>query len=312
MNADHASLNGRSLPWPKEVAEFLSRNLRPDLDRPGFNDMCSSAYQMGCAALVALGQAEATPWGAVPLAKPRFPDILPRWDDVCCVVIGLALQEGRLHFRLEKNDRPTLIANRRLISRAVDGPPPPPPNIAASAGLAAAHVEWDAAAVLEALGLLAEGRWTAAAELVFCRKLPGVCAMEVTSDPRFTNAVQDAVRTVPKDVREDIKRLVTITDTDVDAATKAHIAHNQEMHARFGRKALAAPVPTPERTRSSLERRRCNELNWVFFRRWRLPDGWLGPEDAGRALSIFHDRLAIAMRRRVMLSLHPEAAFSAV
>lgn len=51
---------------------------------------------------------------------------------------------------------------------------------------------------------------------------------------------------------------------------------------------------------------RAFELDWLFFRRWRLPDGWLEPDPPERALEIFHDPLAIAMRKGVVGRLWPE------
>ncbi|MEO1200690.1 MAG: hypothetical protein AAFX39_15940 [Pseudomonadota bacterium] len=45
----------------------------------------------------------------------------------------------------------------------------------------------------------------------------------------------------------------------------------------------------------------------LFFRRWRLDDGWLSPQAAEQALEIFHDPLAIAMRRAVVEGLYAEA-----
>ncbi|NJS40549.1 MAG: hypothetical protein HC783_17860 [Rhodobacteraceae bacterium] len=51
---------------------------------------------------------------------------------------------------------------------------------------------------------------------------------------------------------------------------------------------------------------RGNALDWIFFRHWRLGRGWLDETDAGRALHIFHDRLAITMRRAVVARLYPD------
>lgn len=48
-------------------------------------------------------------------------------------------------------------------------------------------------------------------------------------------------------------------------------------------------------------------LDMLFFRRWRLDDGWLSPQAAEQALEIFHDPLAIAMRRAVVEGLYAEA-----
>ncbi|UWQ74125.1 hypothetical protein [Leisingera sp. M658] len=51
--------------WGKEAAQFLAENLPKASDRPGWHDMASTAYQVGCMALVKLGFADATDWGAI-------------------------------------------------------------------------------------------------------------------------------------------------------------------------------------------------------------------------------------------------------
>ncbi|WP_139250903.1 hypothetical protein [Palleronia salina] len=55
----------------------------------------------------------------------------------------------------------------------------------------------------------------------------------------------------------------------------------------------------------SIEFSRRDALDWIFFRRWRMEDGWLSKEQAGRALEVFHDRLAISMRKIVISKLYP-------
>ncbi len=70
--------------WTGPVIRFIEDNL-PVLDPDGmeWDHMFTTAYQFGCDALIALGQAEVTGRGARPLARPRLPDIPPRWDDIC-------------------------------------------------------------------------------------------------------------------------------------------------------------------------------------------------------------------------------------
>ena len=72
------------------------------------------------------------------------------------------------------------------------------------------------------------------------------------------------------------------------------------------------PIPDDAQARRSVESGRRNALDWLFFRRWRLSDGWLSPARGPVALEIFHDPLAIAMRRAVMRRLHPEAPFASL
>ena len=86
--------------WTTEVIGFLSRNVPVFDGGRGWASQALSAYQMGCLALVALGQADDTDWGASPRKDPRVPDVLPRWDDVCVAVLKLAAQQGQLAYRL--------------------------------------------------------------------------------------------------------------------------------------------------------------------------------------------------------------------
>lgn len=51
---------------------------------------------------------------------------------------------------------------------------------------------------------------------------------------------------------------------------------------------------------------RIHDLDWLFFSNWRLSDGWLSPLERKRAMEIFHDSLAIRMRRAVVKRLYPD------
>jgi len=51
---------------------------------------------MSCEALEALGYATETARGALLHPTPVLPDMLPRWDDVACIVLSVAVQSGRL------------------------------------------------------------------------------------------------------------------------------------------------------------------------------------------------------------------------
>lgn len=81
--------------WTSPVIRFIRDSL-PVLDPRGeeWDHMCATAYQFGCEVLIALGQAEETGRGARPLARPRLPEVLPRWDDICVTVLSLASQRG--------------------------------------------------------------------------------------------------------------------------------------------------------------------------------------------------------------------------
>ena len=296
--------------WTTEVVDFLSNNLPDAFDRDGWEHMFSSAYQMGCEALAALGQAEETEWGAVPLETPRLPSVLPRWDDISVAVLGLAEQQYKLAYRLPDG---SVLPRQAAPGWTIAGPvrSPPPPNIAAIDGLGPAHAAPDVLSALQALGLIAEGRWTTPAETVLWRIRPRAWGLDFTSDPRFTGAVEQAVSTMPNDVRAEMDRIVTISEIEVSEAVVRGAAANTEKRAKHGPNAVFSDPETPEQARLSLEFWRRNDLNWLFFRRWRLPDGWLTPKEAERALEIFHDLLAIEMRRAVAARLYTDLPFLA-
>ena len=85
--------------WLREVIAFTETQLPPAFDRDGWQHSFISAYQMGCELLAALGRAEETDWGAIPRPSPRLPETLPRWDDSCAVIRGLAEQSDLLSCR---------------------------------------------------------------------------------------------------------------------------------------------------------------------------------------------------------------------
>lgn len=291
--------------WTNGAISFLSRQLPTDDNGASFNHMFSSAYQMGCMALVALGQADETVRGAIPRQTPTLPDVLPRWDDICVAVVALANQRHRLSFRLPDGSVPHPNGVGFAFIR-LNAPPPPAPTIAAAHGLGPAHAAQDVLAVLQSLGLIADGCWTKVAEPLLWRESPSEWQLEITHDPRFLNAVEIAIATVPDDIRNHIAQLVTITDADVTAAVTQSATTYEENRAKFGPKARLSAPRNAELAHESLARSRPHQIDWLFFRRWRLADGWLTNQQATRALEIFHDRLAITMRRAVIARLHPD------
>ena len=173
----------------------------------------------------------------------------------------------------------------------------------------------DLVPALEALGLVARGRWTVEAECVLWRCLPKPLGLDVVADPRFLAAVDRVVHALPGDIRAEIARLATITEPDIGAARESLEERAAELKASRAEQAArpgagkVAPIPpralTPQALRGTVKALRSHQLNWIFFRRWRFPDGWLSEAEAARALNIFHDPLAIAMRQAVMARLHP-------
>ena len=107
-------------------------------------------------------------------------------------------------------------------------------------------------------------------------------------------------------------RFAEISEAEVAAYVARSTAHYEEQLAKYkGTKARISSPKTPEEARRGLEFRRRFDLDWLFFCRWRLPDGWLSPKEAERALKIFHDPLAIEIRRAVAARLYPDLPFLA-
>ncbi|MGC3936383.1 hypothetical protein ACOTTU_01105 [Roseobacter sp. EG26] len=291
--------------WREDVAHFLAETLPEASDRPGWNDKASTAYQIGCMALVKLGFANATDWGAVPKDVPELPKIMPRWDDVCISVLWLANQQNTLSFRLPDGSLPPTRIGNGIVIAMKDPPPPPVPNIAARFGLGCALCETDVLQLLQQLDLVSNGTWTQQAEFILWRTSPKNWSLEFLRDERFLDAVQKAAATIPDDIAAEITKLTEISEEHIDELIAWHEEKLAEGREKYGRKARLGEVPTRERAKSSLEFSRRNELDWVFFRRWRIDDGWLSTKNAEAALDIFHDRLAISIRRSVMKDLHP-------
>lgn len=300
--------NGLADDWTTDVITFLSQNI-PGSDDVGWEHMSSSAFEMGCEALVALGQAEETDRGAIPRKDPRLPNVLPRWDDISIAVVKLAVQQNLLEYRLPDGSVPP---PRRGWTVVVKGAPPPPaPNISVVPGMGPAYAKPDALSVLRVLGLIAEGRWTASAECLFWREAPGEWGIDFKSDPRFAHAVDRAVDVIPNDIRTKLDALVTISEADIAAMLALYADSYEKASAKRGPNSVIRSVNTNEQALKQLEFRRRLDLDWLFFHRWRLAEGWLTPAEAKRALPIFNDNLAIGMRRAVIARCYPEFPFLA-
>lgn len=291
--------------WRNDVAHFLAGTLPKATDRPGWNDMASTAYQIGCMALVKLGFADATDWGAVPKEVPELPATMPRWDDICISVLWLANQQNKLSFRLPNGSLPpTRIGNGFFIAMK-DPPPPPVPNIAARFGLGCALCEAEILPLLQQLGLVSNGGWTQQAEFILWRTSPKNWSLDFLRDERFLDAVQKATASIPDEITAEILELTEISEEHIDKLIAWHEEKLAEMREKYGPKARLDEVPTREQAQRSLEFSRRNSIDWVFFRRWRMDDGWLSTKETEATLDIFHDRLAISMRRSVVKELHP-------
>jgi hypothetical protein len=291
--------------WAPGVIDFLSNNLPEHGDSDGWYHKSSTAYQIGCEALAALGYATETEWGAIPITNPVLPDVLPRWDDICIAVLGLAGQQNKLTYLLADGSRQPSTSGFVVIP-STDQKHTSHPTISSTASLGPAHAEADTLAVLHALRLVDNSQWSEHAETVLWREQPRAWDLDVLTDPRFEAAVERAFGTIPDDVREEISKLVVISSNDIDVSIAQHRAAIEEMRRQYGPKARIGRLRTPEETRRSLAFQRRGELDWVFFRRWRLHEGWLTIKQADLALEIFHDPLAMQMRRVIIGRLHPD------
>lgn len=298
--------------WATAAAEYMSRNQQCLNDDGTWDHTFMTAYEISCEALAALGYAKETDWGAMPFDNPKLPNILPRWDDVCVAVLRLADQRGGLQFRMMDGGvyrRPQHLTWTTVSRRPT--PPPPLANIGAANGLGPAYAQPDVEAVLRAVGVTMNEKWSEAAETILWRLSLPEWALNFEGDDRFASAVERAFTRIPDDIGTEIMRAATITDDDVAEALAKSLAWLQQQRAKYGPNARLHAFTTAEQARRSVEGRRRNDLDWLFFRRWRLSEGWLSAYDAKQALGIFHDPLAIAMRRAVMTHLYPHLPFLA-
>lgn len=136
-----------------------------------------SGWQMSCEALEALGYATETARGALLHPAPVLPAVLPRWDDVACVVLSVAVQTGGIRLRHPRSD----------------------PNDETGPSTA----DPETAALLALLGLISGRGWTDAATVVLWRTAPE----EVLPPDKveFSAQVEQAVTDVPDAIRDLIR-----------------------------------------------------------------------------------------------------------
>ncbi len=294
--------------WVSAVADFLAINLPRDEFTGGWEHMFTTAYQIGCEALIALGHAEEHDRGVVPLVDPMPPHSLPRWDDICLAVLWLAEQRYKLsyHHVDDLKHRSNADEGNFSIVRSDGIRQLLTPNIVVNGKVGPAYADIDVLTVLTELGLITDGRWTDQSETVLWRKQPSIWGWDITTDPRFEDALKRAVDTLPADIRKQIDRLVVIGDRDIAASIALHNSASEVCFGEHDSNTDGGRLITPKEAEQSVILQRNDELDWIFFRRWRLSDGWLTINQAELALEIFHDPLAIQMRCAVIRHLYPE------
>ncbi len=305
MTADHP--NPDETRWSNLVISYL-RQAIPQRKPGEWDHAFISAYQMGVMALVALGEAEETKRGAVALTRPTLPDMLPRWDDTCCAILSLMSQLGDIRYR---NMDGTLYEppskKNQFIVRTKKPLPIPDPNITAGHNCGPALAAHHVLELLEVLGLIHKGRWTSEAELVLWRKQPVAWGLTVPEDSRFDDALGVCLASLPESEADEIASLVNVSEAEIAESLMRHEEFKAEQRKKFGPKVRLGRAPDVNSTKRSLVFALRNQLDWMFFRGWRLPGGWLSLSERSAALEVFHDPLAIQMRRTVIQQLHPNS-----
>ena len=138
-----------------------------------------SAWQMSCETLEALGYATETARGAVLHRTPVLPSLLPRWDDVCCVVVSVAMQANKIRLR-----------HSRSAPTDKTGP---------------ISADSETTSLMNLLGLTSCGAWTEAATQVLWRTAPDE-ARPVTEE-EYCAQVSRAVTEIPDAIRAQIETI---------------------------------------------------------------------------------------------------------
>lgn len=272
--------------WVGPVIEFLWSAL-PNPETGQWDHLYISAYESACETLVALGQAVVAVAGGIKANTDlALPTVLPRWDDVATVVVCLAAQVSLLEYRhfTGARDRPSPTGLRR-------------PNIRAAHGSGPAYLAPEAFRVFESLDLVLDARWTEQAETILWRDSPPEWGIDFTKDRRFVSARDIALASVPDDIAEKIEARAVITEESIIEWLDVANQH-------------APTTKTREDALKSLRFWSRYKLDCLFYRRWRLGDGWLSAVDAKRTLLIEHDPLVLNMSHQFAARYLPTLHFS--
>ncbi|MHC2455935.1 hypothetical protein ACVMIX_002576 [Rhizobium leguminosarum] len=236
--------------WLGPVIEFLSDNL-PGSRKSGWDHDFITAYQIGCEALAALGQADETAYGAVVRDTPEIPTILPRWDDLAVAVVFLAAQNGLITF-LSDGD-----AARSQLFRVGNENPH-----RRNRGMWPARSNPEFTSVLRSLGLLDGNEWTVASETILWRDSPVEWRIDFKNDPRFINAVDDACEHLPDNIRIEIERIAEITDDSI----AAHSVGGLDPDEDGSKSVMRMPPKTPEPVKDTIRWMRRHDFDELFYK----------------------------------------------
>ena len=157
------------------VARYLVANT-PGASSGYLDHGYETAWELACDALEALGYATDAPRGARLLPSPVSPAVLPRWDDICCVVLSVAEQLCQLRLRHSWSE----------------------PDDKTGPGTA----DPETAEVLNTLGLTSAGAWTNAATPVLWRTAPE--EVRPPTGEEFSAQVDRAITDMPAVIRDRI------------------------------------------------------------------------------------------------------------
>ncbi len=274
--------------WVAPVIEFLSDNL-PGSSKTRWHHDFLTPYQVACETLVALGHADEAVDGAIPRINPSLPAILPRLDDVAVAILYLARQSGLIVFLPPTEDEQARPPDDTFESLH---------HSEGAKRAARAHPK--IVNILRLLGMVHNYDWTEAAETVLWRENPPEWAIDFTNDPRFLRAVDDACDHIPDGIRYAIDQFSQITEADIEVYTSAKSTQDDQTKSVF-----RLPPQTREQAIDTILWIRRFDFDELFYKFWRIDVGWLPPEEAPRALEIFNDPLAIAVRKLVAAQLYP-------
>lgn len=287
--------------WVAPVCEYIMARLPKD-ERGGFNDQAMTAWQFGCMLLEACGYAEKRPWGAALIARPRVPGRLPIPEDVATVVLAIAGQRNELSWRqadgMPLTRRPTQAAGAMWTVVQAQPPKIPPPTVVAGRGFGSAWFSDAVQELLEILGLVCSGTWTAHARPVLLREQPAAWAMNVLETDVFQGGLEACIATLPEDVKEAI---LAISRSAPEAWVEGRVASHRVWHETRAAEACAHGVELKAPDAAEMRRKlraswpslQTHEVENLFYARWRLTLGW--DSQAAGLLPLFHDKLANQM-----------------
>lgn len=291
--------------WVEPVCQYVMQRLPKD--ERGFDDHAMTAWQFGCMLLDACGYAEERPWGAAFVTPPKVPDRLPIQEDIARVVLTIAGQVNELSWRqadgMPMSRRPIRAAGTTWTVVHSTPHKVPPPTVGAGRGFGPAWFSDEVQDLLELLGLVQAGAWTAQAHSVLLREQPTAWEMHVPETDVFRGALDTCVATLPEDVKEAIVAVSRPAPEDwVKDRIETHLARHETRAVEARTHGVDLQAPDIDHMRRKLRTGwpslQTNEVESLFYARWRCSLGW--DPKTSKLLPLFHDRLAKQMVKAVI------------